>query len=256
MSAPQAVPGADPLAAQVDDAAQRQAAQLAQEAFARVFRLSVGEDEQTRQRGVSQLHRDLRDWVAAASTPEARALRMALLLSGMDQWGLAWSGAFQLASIPGLTELIGALRTGLDAEDDARLLRAFEAINAAEENALQFKVELRRGMHVALWHSSIAGEDRDQAMQLSAHLGGMLLALTREMPATGWRLIADALAFIQIRCLADGLAADGIGRDATQALFAALARELPAPLRETVLAHASNAVLAWQQAARAAGGVH
>ena len=256
MSAPEAVLGTDPLLAEVDAATQRQAAQLAQDAFARVFRLSVGEDDDTRQRGVAQLHRDLRDWAAVAATPEARALRMAMLLSGMDQWGLAWSAAFELVSIPGLTELIGALRTDLDAEDDARLLRAFDAINAAEENAIQFKVELRRGVHVALWHSSIAGDDREQAMQLSARLGGMLLAVVRDMPVAGWRLVADALAFIQIRCLADGLAADGIGRDATQALFAALARELPVSTRDAVQAHASNAVLAWQQAARAAGGVH
>ncbi len=252
MSAPEAVLDADPLLALVDEPTQRRAAQLAQDAFARVFRLSLGEEEASRKRGVEQLQRDLLDWIAADDDPASRALRMALLLSGMDQWGLAWSGAFELAAIPGLTELIGALRTGLDAEDEARLLRAFETLGAAEENAIAFKIELRRGVHLALWHSAIVSEDRAQAMQLIAHLGGLLLALTRDMPVAGWRLVADALAFIQIRCLADGLAADGIGRDATQALFAALARELPAELRAPVLSQAGNAVLAWQQAARTA----
>lgn len=256
MRKPQAPLPVDPLATLVDGEGQRQAARLAQEAFARVFRLSVAEPDEVRHRGVSQLRSDLVDWVDRAEEEDGRALRMALLLSGMDQWGLAWTQAFGLAAIPGLTELIGALRTGLDASAEARFLRQFEAIAAAEENAIDFKVELRRGVHLALWHSSIVTEDRDEALRLAAQLGSQLLALARDMPLAGWRLVADALAFIQIRCLADGLAADGIGQEATQALFGALARELPKDSRDLVMAHAAHAVMAWQQANRGPEQIH
>ena len=245
----------DPLALHVDAAAQRQAARLAEESFARVFRLSVAEGDAERLKGVAQLRTDLADWAAAAD-PEARALRLALLLAGMDQWGLAWSRAFGLVAIPALTELVGALRTGLDEAAEARFLRHFEGIAAAEENAIDFKVELRRGLHLALWHASIATGHRDEALRLAAELGSQLLALTRSMPVAGWRLVADALAFIQIRCLAEGLAAEGVAQEATQALFGALARELPAPQRDLVMAHSARAVMAWQQAGRASQQVH
>ncbi len=229
---------------------------MAQDAFARVFRLSVGEAEEVRRRGVEQLQHELEQWAVAGERDDACAVRRALLLSGMDQWGVAWSQAFDLVAIPGLSELVGALRTGLDVQDEARFLRQFEAIAQAEENAIDFKVELRRGIHLALWHSSIATQDRDEALRLAAQLGGRLLGLTCEMPAAGWRLVADALAFIQIRCLADGLAAEGVAQEATQALFAALARELPTEQRDKVMAHAARAVIAWQQASRPPEQVH
>lgn len=246
----------DPLAAAVSADEQRQAARLAQEAFARVFRLSVSETDTARRKGVGELRADLAEWAQGGGDAQARALRLALLLAGMDQWGLAWSQAFGLVAIPGLTELIGALRTGLDPADEARFLQQFEAIGASEANAIDFKVELRRGLHLALWHSSIAAEDRDEALRLATQLGNQLLGLARDMPQAGWRLVADALAFIQIRCLADGLAAEGIGQEATQALFGALARELPAASRDLVMAHAARAVVAWQQAARSSAQVH
>ncbi len=256
MTATESVLPVDPLAAVVDAEAQRQAARMAQESFARVFRLSVGETEAARQQGVAQLRKDLSDWVQAGAGDDARGLRLALLLSGMDQWGLVWTQAFGLVAIPGLTELIGALRTQLDAEAESHFLRQFEAIAAAPENAIDFKVELRRGIHVALWHSSIATEERDEALRLAGLLGGQLLALARDMPELGWRLVADALAFIQIRCLADGLAADGVAQEATQALFAALARELPKAQRDLVMSHAARAVVAWQLARRPPEQIH
>lgn len=256
MTAPDSVLPPDPLVVHADEHTQRQAAHLAQEAFARVFRLSVGEADDVRKRGVEQLRRELDDWAVAGEGDEARALRRALLLCGMDQWGVAWSQAFELAAIPGLTELIGALRTGLDVADEAHFLRQFERIGQAEENAIDFKVELRRGIHLALWHSSIATQDRDEAMRLASQLGGRLLGLTREMPTVGWRLVADALAFIQIRCVADGLASEGVAQEATQALFGALARELTSEQRDKVMTHAGRAVVAWQQATRASGQVH
>ena len=212
MNAPETILPPDGLAALVDADTQRQAARIAQEAFARVFRLSVAETESVRRKGVQALHSDLSQWAAAANHGEAHALRLALLLTGMDQWGLVWSQAFGLVAIPGLSELVGALRTSLDETLEARFLRHFEAIGAAEANAIDFKVELRRGLHLALWHSSIVTETRDEALRLAGQLGSLLLALTREMPVAGWRLVADALAFIQIRCLADGLASEGVAR--------------------------------------------
>lgn len=247
----------DPMAALVDPDAQRQAAGMAEQTFARVFRLSVNEDDAARRKGVEQLQGDLADWSLRGKAGEAgepQAARIALLLYGLDQWGLAWSRAFGLVSIPALSELIGALRTGLDARAEARFLRHFDEIGSVEECAIEFKVELRRGVHLALWHASIASENREEALRLAGQLGSHLLALTREMPVAGWRLVADALAFIQIRCLSEGLASEGIGQEATQALFAALARELPGSQRELVMAHSARAVIAWQQALRAANG--
>lgn len=256
MTAPESALPSDCLAVHADGQTQRQAAHLAQDAFARVFRLSVGETDEVRHRGVGQLQGELEQWAVAGADDESRALRRALLLSGMDHWGVAWSEAFNLVAIPGLSELIGALRTGLAVRDEARFLQQFEAITRTEGNAIDFKVELRRGIHLALWHSSIATENRDQALRLAGQLGGRLLGLTREMPTVGWRLVADALAFIQIRCLADRLAAEGVGQEATQALFAALSRELPKAQREVIMAHAARAVLAWQQASRAPEQIH
>lgn len=250
-ASPDSILPADPLAAWADADVQRQAARMAQDAFARVFRLTVGESDAVRHAGVAELRAALGNWAQAGAGDDARALRLALLMSGMDQWGLAWTQAFGLIAIPGLTELIGALRTGLDAPAEARFLRQFEALGAAEQNAIDFKVELRRGIHLALWHSSIATEDRGEALRLAGQLGGQLLALVRDMPLAGWRLVADALASIQIHCLADGLAREGVAQEATQALFGALSRELPVARRDVVMAHAGRAVIAWQQASRA-----
>lgn len=247
---------ADPLAALASASLQQQAARSAQDAFGRLFRLSVEASEEERREGVAELQRALSNWAAAAGEPDASALRLALLLAGLDQWGMAWTRAFGLVAIPALTELIGALCTGLEPETEARFLRQFEALAAAEENAIDFKVELRRGIHLALWHSAIAAESREEALRLTAELGSQLLALVRDMPLAGWRLAADALAHIQIRCLADGLATEGVGQEATQALFAALARELPADRRDMVMAHATQAVIAWQRAGRAGNQLH
>lgn len=255
-SSPENAFPADPLAEWADPDTQRQAARTVQDAFARAFRLTVAEPESVRRAGVEELHAALRNWARAGEGDASRALRLALLMSGLDQWGLAWSQAFGLVAIPGLTELIGALRTGLDVQDEAHFLRQFEALGSAEQNAIDFKVELRRGIHLALWHSAIAADERDEALRLAGQLGGQLLALVRDMPLAGWRLVADALASIQIRCLADGLAAEGIAQEATQALFGALSRELPAEHRDAVMAHAGRAVIAWQQASRPSATLH
>jgi hypothetical protein len=166
---------------------------------------------------------------------------------------LAYSQAFGLQAIVGLSELVGALRTSLDERAEARFQRHFEALDAAEGNAIDFKIELRRAIHLALWHAMIACETRQEADAVLSHLGGMMVALVRLMPVLGWRLVADSVAHIQIRCLAESLATEGVGRDSTEAVFQALQRELPADKRDLVMAHATRSVIQWQQAARQGG---
>ncbi len=248
-AAPTSVP-ADPLAELATPEAQRLAARMAQDAFGKVFRLTLEADDAGRAGGVAALHAALANWVAAGEGEQGPALRLAMLLSGLDQWGMAYSRAFGLAALPGLTELVGALRTGLDERAEARFLAQFDALAAAEENAIDFKIELRRAIHLALWHGALAADSRDEALRLAGELGSTLLAVARDMPVFGWRLVADALAHIQIQCLAHGLAGEGIGREATEALFAALARELPEAVRDAVMAHAAQAVVGWRQANR------
>lgn len=247
----------DTLAGLVPREVQTLAAGMAQDAFAKVFRLTVGEDDAGRARGVVQLADALQKWSAAAPSAEAGSLRLALLMAGLDQWGLAYSSAFGLQAIPGLTELLGALRTALEPQAEARLQLSFAAIDAHEGSAIDFKIALRRGIHIALWHAMIACDDRDQAMSILARLGGMLCALTELMPELGWRLVADAVAHIQIQCLAEGLATEGLARDTTEGLLVALNEQLPLAGRELAMGLASQTVLAWQQARRqASGSVH
>ncbi|NMG75512.1 hypothetical protein [Aromatoleum diolicum] len=244
----------DTLATLVEAGVQKHAARMAQDGFAQVFRLTLNEDDEGRARGVKLLTTALRNWSNAADRDEARALRLAMIVAGLDQWGLAYSQAFGLAAIPGLTELVGALRTGLEPQQEARFLQQFAAIDAAEGNAIDFKIDLRRGIHIALWHAMIASNEREQATMILTRLGGMMFALVELMPELGWRLVADALANIQIQCLADGLAAEGLAREMNEALFAALSQELPAQHRDRAMAYATQAVLRWQQARRPADG--
>jgi len=237
----------DSLAALLDADAQRQAARMAQDAFAQVFRLSVEGDAAAASAGVAALTTQCRNWTRAAPDDAGRALRLALLVAGMDQWGLAYTQAFGLTAIPALSALLGNLRTGLDVRDDARFQQFFAALSEHEADGIDFKIELRRGIHLALWHAMIASEEREEALRILNHLGSLLLSLTKAMPQLGWRLVADAVAHIQLRCLADGLAADGLAQETNQSLFNALGAALPKEEWNRILAHATQAVLAWQQ---------
>jgi hypothetical protein len=230
---------------------QRLAARMAQDAFTRLFRLTLEGDAPALQGAVAEIARLSRNWAQAGVDDEARAMRLALLLSGIDQWGLAWCQAFRLSAIPGVSELLGSLRTGLDAQADARFERAFAAIDAAEGDAIDFKMDLRRNIHLGLWHAMIACEDRAEAETLLAALGGMMVALTKKMPLLGWRLVADALAHIQLRCLTEAAASTELAREVNAALFTALRQNLPREISEPMFAHANQVVLAWQQARRA-----
>lgn len=240
----------DALAAFASRDVQRQAARMAQDGFAQIFRLTVAGDAEAVARGVAEMLPLIRNWSKAGGDDEARQLRLALLVAGLDQWGLAYSQAFGLQAIPGLSELLGQLRTALTAEEDARFQQQFEALGAAEGNGADFKVDLRRGIHLSLWHAMIASEDRDEALAVCAALGSLMLALVNSMPTLGWRLVADALAHIQIRCLSDGLAGEGLGQEMTQQLFAALGATLPAELKDKVFNQAAQATRAWQIAQR------
>ncbi|WP_043420868.1 hypothetical protein [Azonexus hydrophilus] len=241
---------ADPLATLADTDSQRLAARLAQDAFAAVFRMAVAPDSDAEAGALGELAGRCYNWSQAGAADDARALRLALLINGLDAWGLAYTQAFQLQAIPALTALIGGLRTRLDATADARFQQQFAALTGNEFAAVDFKVELRRSIHLALWHAMAACETAEQAEGLVRPLGSLLLGLNEQMPELGWRLIADALASIQISLLADA-AASAMAQDGTQQLFAALRHALPAERYQAILAHSGQAVVAWQQARRA-----
>lgn len=249
-------PPNDELAGLADAEVQKEAAGLAQDGFIRIFRLLAEGDEAAAELGLSVIEARARDWANKGETEEARTMRLALLVSGLDQWGLAWTQAFSLAALPGLTALLGNLRNPLDAQATARFEQQFAAIETREDNAIDFKVDLRRGIHLALWHAMVASEDRAQAEQLLKHLGSMMMALTEVMPNYGWRLVADALAHIQLRCLDPNFAADpetgSLGQEMTQGLYSSLNQSLPPDVAKQVMVQASQVVLAYRQAQRPA----
>lgn len=239
---------ADPFATLANSETQRLAARMAQDAFAAVFRMAVSADGEVGELG--ELAGRCYNWSQAVADDEARALRLALLVAGLDAWGLAYTQAFHLNAIPALTALIGGLRTRLDATADARFQQQFAMLADNEFAAVDFKVELRRSIHLALWHAMAACETAEQAAGLVRPLGSLLLGLNEQMPELGWRLIADALASIQISLLADP-AASARAQEGTQQLFAALRHALPGERYQAILAHSGQAVVAWQQARRA-----
>lgn len=243
-------PPADSLAGLAAPELQRLAARMAQDAFSRIFRLTVEGDEAALQAAVAGIQERAGNWVRAAPDDDGRALRMALLVSGIDQWGLAYAQAFRLAALPGVSILLGGLRSGLDVVADSRFQRHYAAIENVEGDAVDFKMELRRNIHLALWHAMIACTDRDEAQDILAALGGMLVALVGRMPTLGWRLAADALANIQLRCLSDAAAGTELARETTEGLFVALRLALPRQISEPMFAQASQVVIAWQQSRR------
>lgn len=241
----------DPLAALADAELQRLAARMAQDVFGGVFRQAVSADGVADATALAEVAARCANWCRAAGSGEGRALRLALLISGLDQWGLAYSQAFQLTAIPALSELVGRLRTGIDAQGDALFQRYFAQIDEDEAAAIDFKIALRRAIHLALWHAMAACETAEQAGNIVRPLGGLMLALDQRMPELGWRLLADALASIQISLLNDA-SASVVAQEATQTLFASLRHALPAERYQAILAHSGQAVVAWQRAARPA----
>lgn len=243
-------PPTDGLAYLAPPEVQRLAARMAQDAFTRIFRLSLERDEAALQAAVAEMQERAGNWARAAADDDGRALRLALLASGIDQWALAYAQAFELTALPGVSVLLGGLRSALDAADDARFQQRYAALEHTEGDAVDFKMELRRNIHLALWHAMIACDDRDEARAILAALGGMLVALVGRMPILGWRLVADALASIQLRCLADAAASTELARETTEGLFVALRQALPREVSEPIFAQAHQVVIAWQQSRR------
>ena len=237
----------DPCAALTSPEVQSAAADLARDVFTRAFRLAASESSTV---PLDTLHQRCRDWVQADASPQARALRMALLLTGLDQWGLAFSQAFGIQAIPPLTGLISSLRTGLSPDEEALFQQQYEALDLTETAAIDFKIALRRQLHLALWHAMAAGETLEAVEPIIQALGSQLLALDAGMPDLGWRLAADTLAHIQLRLL-DAPAAPDLAQSGTQCLFASLRQAWPKPHYERIMAQATQAVLASQQARRA-----
>jgi hypothetical protein len=228
---------------------QRQAARMAQDAFTAVFRLSADTEANGRDAALQEVEERCRNWCAAGAGEDACALRRALLIGGLDQWGLAYTQAFGLTAIPALTALLGGLRTRLEPQEEARFQNFFTRIEAIESDAVDFKIELRRNIHLALWHAMGACEDDAAAQRICRALGSLMLSLDARMPTLGWRLLADALATIQMALLADG-STGRVAQESTERLFEALRLNLPAERYRAILAQATRATLAWQQARR------
>lgn len=238
----------DPLASLADAAQQKLAAQMAQDAFAAVFQQSARADDQA-SAALAEIETRCHNWSRAAAGEEAPNLRLALLISGLDQWGLAYSQAFNVTAIPALTLLLGNLRQRLGSADDACFQQYFMQVEQTELAAIDFKIDLRRNIHLALWHAMAACETLDEGRPILLALGGLLKALDERMPTLGWRLVADALASMQMALLqASDLSA--VAQQGTQQLFEALKGALPADRYAMILAHAGQAVVAWQRARR------
>ncbi len=250
MSAAAPIP-ADPLADLAAADLQRLAARMAQDVFAGIFRLAVEPDGERDAAVLGEVAERCFNWSRAGGDEAARALRLALLVSGLDQWGLAYTQAFQLTAIPPLSALLGSLRNRLDATADARFQQYFATLNDCEAAAIDFKIELRRTIHLALWHAMAACETTAQVEAIVRPLGSLMLGLNERMPELGWRLLADALASIQMALLAAPKGGSAQAQEGTRQLFASLRHALPAERYQAILAHSGQAVLAWQQAQRA-----
>ncbi len=249
MSTAQPLPP-DSLAPLVSPETQRLAARMVQDIFSGVFRQALQADGTPDVALLGEVAGHCADWCRAADSDEARALRLALLISGLDQWGLAYTQTFQLTAIHPLTALIGGLRTRLDPQAEALFQRYFEQLEDDESAAVDFKVALRRSIHLALWHALAASASSDEVEAIVHALGSLMLALARRWPALGWRLLADALAHIQIALLSANPPPSALAQEGTQQLFASLRHALDDSSYQQITAHAGQAVMAWQQAAR------
>ena len=204
-----------------------------------------------RHEGIASLAPPLLDWCRMAGSDEARAMRQALLFSGLDHWGQAWSRCYGAGAMTGLSELLGCLRDTLDPAAEAAVQAAFARLDGHEASAFTFKAEVHKSVAVALWHALISDPNRESAAGIAGQLGGQLLGLLKTMPEHGWVIVASVLADIQIRCLAHQLAQEGLAQEMTQELFGALAQALPPEDRKRIMGGAGQAVVAWQQAQRA-----
>ena len=242
----------DQLAAIAPQDTQRLAARMAQDAFATIFRLSLEGDSKSLSDALSQVETASYNWCKAGESGNASALRFALLISGIDQWGLAYTQAFGLNSIAGVTALLGSIRNRLSPEEDTLFQRFFGQVGGVETDAVDFKIELRRSIHLALWHAMAACESQEESREIMQSLGGLMLALDEKMPRIGWRLLADSLASIQISLLSNAAESSAQAQKSTEELFEALRHSLRKEQFQAILAYSGQAVLAWQQSRRPA----
>lgn len=241
---------ADTLAPLADAETQRATARLAQDIFAGVFRQTLTPDPELLGKSLRELEGRVIAWCDAGEGDEQRLLRLAMLVTGLDQWGLAYTQAFQLNAIPALSALLASLRSRLNVQSDAIFQQHFSRIEQVETDAVDFKIELRRSLHLALWHAMAACESAEEAKELLQPLGSMMLALDQRMPQIGWRLVADALAHIQISLLGNMDAMSEVAKDGTQQLFESLRQALPAERYQDIVRHSGQVLLAWQQLKR------
>ncbi len=251
MTADPAIP-VDRLAALASPETQRLAAHMAHDTFSALFRLALEPSADSPDATMEALRVQCSNWCSAGEGEDAQALRLALLIAGLDQWGLAYTQAFNLTALPALSRLLGDLRSPLSPTADARFQTFFAQIEAHEGDAVDFKIELRRNIHLALWHAMSASEDPADGERIVQTLGSLMLALVARMPTLGWRLLADGLASIQIRLLSDPAFSGEVSQNGTQQLFESLRRALPPEQYRGILAHAGQAVLSWQQRRRPA----
>ena len=240
----------DTLSALANADDQRAAARLAQDVFAGVFRQAFTPDQVQLGKVLMELEARSLAWCQEAASDDAGTLRLALLITGLDQWGLAYTQAFNLNAIPALTALIAALRSRLDAKADARFQQYFSLIEEVETDAVDFKIDLRRGIHLALWHAMAACETAEEAQTVLLPLGNLMLTLDRQMAELGWRLVADALAHIQIGLLDEKSEMTELARESTQQLFESLRHAMPIERYQAIQRHAGQVVVGWQQLRR------
>lgn len=242
---------ADSIFPLADAENQRATARLAQDIFAGVFRQAFTPDPEQLGKILAEFESRGIEWCQAGESDASRILRLAMLITGLDQWGLAYTQAFNLKAIPALTALISSLRSRLNAQSDVSFQQFFQLIEVVETDAGDFKVELRRSIHLALWHAMAACETPEEAQNILQPLGSMLLVLNQQMPEVGWRLVADALAHIQISLLNDMTGMSELAKESTQQLFESLRHALPEERYQAILRHSSQVLLAWQQLRRA-----
>jgi len=153
---------ADGLVALAPVDVQKLAARMAQDAFSQAFRLTLNEDDAGRASGVAELSVALRNWSAAGKGDEARALRLALIVAGLD------SGGSRTARLSGSSRF-GAVGTGrssavgLDPQQEAKFQPQFAAIERPKATRSTSRSICGRAIHLALWHAMIASEEREQA---------------------------------------------------------------------------------------------
>lgn len=229
---------------------QHEAAQLAQDVFSEIFRKAFNVAPELLGKALIEAETRSIEWCQKGASSEEQLLRLAMLITGLDQWGMAYTQTFSLTAIPALSALIAALRNRLSKQSNESFQRLFTVIDQIETNVVDFKVELRRSIHLALWHAMAACETEEDAESIIKPLGGMLLGLNQLMPELGWRLIADTLAHIQVQLLSETSPLSDLAHQSTQKLFESLQHAMPREQYQTILRHASQAALAWQQAHR------